>query len=395
VNPAHLYLHVPFCVRRCSYCDFAVTPLAEPPVAAWLQSVSRELELRADAEGWVLPLRLATVYCGGGTPSLLGADAMTELRERLAPLAAWDEAAEWTCEANPESFTAEVARGWAAAGVNRISLGAQTFHEPALRWMGRLHGPGGPALAIAAARAAGLDNVSLDLIFGLPARLERSWSEDLEHALTLEPTHLSLYGLTAERSTPLGRWVESGREALAGEDAYAAEYLEAAETLAGAGFEHYEVSNFARPGLASRHNRAYWDGRAYIGLGPGAHSFGPPRRSWNVRDWAEYQARIASSVLARDGEESVTGSAAVLEWAWLALRQDTGVPLARLGTAARATVARWQEQGWARVGRTSVALTAQGWLLLDRLAVELDAAMDNEATADPGTRLEADARVVA
>ncbi|HSJ14030.1 MAG TPA: radical SAM family heme chaperone HemW [Longimicrobiales bacterium] len=381
MTPAHLYLHVPFCARRCCYCDFAVTATPAAPVDAWLDAIAAELALHARAAGWPLPLRPATVYCGGGTPSLLGPDAMARLRQRLEPLATWDAGAEWTCEANPESFTAELAQGWAEAGVNRISLGAQTFHEPALRWMGRLHGPDGPARAIAAARGAGLDNVSLDLIFGLPARLGRDWSRDLGRALALEPAHISLYGLTAESATPLGRWVAEGRERMADEDAYAAEYLAAATRLVAAGYDHYEVSNFARPGRASRHNRAYWDGSAYLGLGPGAHSFLPPRRSWNVRDWADYRRRIEERVSAVEGGEEVTGEAALLERIWLGLRQEQGLRAVDLNEAGRRRAAGWAARGWAEVDG-AVRLTAEGWLLLDRLAVEL--ADDAPSAAGPG-----------
>ncbi|MEX0907995.1 MAG: radical SAM protein, partial [Gemmatimonadota bacterium] len=193
--PEYLYIHVPFCVRRCGYCDFAVTATSEAPVERWLESVRAELTLRAAGEAWPERLRLATIYVGGGTPSLLGTGAMARLGEVLAHFATWDpETVEWTAEANPESFTEELAHDWRAAGVNRLSLGAQTFHEPSLRWMGRLHGAEGPARAVAAALAAGLTNYSIDLIFGLPSRLERVWSADLETALSLEPQHVSLYG---------------------------------------------------------------------------------------------------------------------------------------------------------------------------------------------------------
>src|SRR5690606_18225905 len=233
---------------------------------------------------WAWPLQLRTVYVGGGTPSLLGAGAMEALRRRLEPYVRLADDVEWTVEANPESFDEAVARGWREAGVNRLSLGAQTFDEGALRWMGRLHDADGPARAVEAARRAGIENVSLDLIFGLPARLGRDWGADLDRALALEPTHVSLYGLTAEPATPLGRWVGEGRETLADEDAYEAEYMLAADRLAAAGYVHYEVSNFARPGRESRHNSAYWTGAAYLGLGPSAHSYVPPERRWNLRD---------------------------------------------------------------------------------------------------------------
>jgi oxygen-independent coproporphyrinogen III oxidase len=381
VSPKHLYVHVPFCARRCGYCDFAVTALRDPPVAGWLDAVTRELELHAAAHGWPT-LSLDTLYIGGGTPSLLGSGALARLRDRLAPHAVLGDGAEFTAEANPESFTPELAGDWVAAGVGRVSLGVQTFHEPALRWMGRLHGESGPARAMAAARAAGLTDVSIDLIFGLPARLGRDWGADLDRALALEPDHVSLYGLTAEAGTPLGRWVRSGRERLAGEARYEAEYLLAAERLRAAGFEHYEVSNFARPGRASRHNRAYWRNAAYLGLGPGAHSFLPPRRFWNIRDWAAYRQALTEQRLAVEDSEGVTGEAAALESAWLGLRDRHGVSADSLGARQRALAAAWCERGLAGIAGGRLSLTPRGWLLLDRLAVELTEAAEADGLTD-------------
>src|SRR5687768_1800730 len=216
VTPRHLYVHVPFCVRRCGYCDFAVTALQEPPVAAWLSCIEAELAQRTREHGWAEPLRLDTIYLGGGTPSLLGAGAVAQLAEVIGRYATWDDhVVEWTAEANPESFTAELAADWVAHGIHRVSFGAQAFHEPSLRWMGRLHGVDGPGRAVALARSAGLENISVDVIFGLPSHLGRNWSADLDRLLELEPAHVSLYGLTAEPATPLGRRVAEGKEVLA------------------------------------------------------------------------------------------------------------------------------------------------------------------------------------
>jgi oxygen-independent coproporphyrinogen-3 oxidase len=288
---------------------------------------------------------------------------------------------EWTCEANPESFTPQLADDWRAAGVNRLSLGAQSFQEGVLRWMGRLHGPEGPARAMAAARGAGFENVSLDLIFGVPSRLERDWRADLEGALALEPEHVSLYGLTAEAATPLGRWVREGRETMAGEDRYADEYLLAHEMLTAAGFEHYEVSNFARPGLRSRHNFAYWTGAPYAALGPGAHAFQPPVRSWNLRDWPAYRDALAGGQLPIEGEEHVSREDTELERVWLGLRTDAGFPLAPDAALQRDLSRLWEARGWTRIDDGRVRLTAEGWLLLDRLAVDLAAAGEAAHTA--------------
>jgi oxygen-independent coproporphyrinogen-3 oxidase len=379
-------VHVPFCVRRCSYCDFAVQATAQAPTAAWLDAIEAELRLQAEAWGWSEPLRLDTLYLGGGTPSLREPGAMAELRRRLEPWARLEPGAEWTCEANPESFDAGLAAAWREAGVNRISLGAQTFHEPALRWMGRLHGVEGPARAMAAARAAGFDDVSVDLIFGLPARLGRDWGADLHHALALEPEHVSLYGLTAEAGAPLGRWVKEGRETLADEDRYADEFLLAHQRLGAAGFEHYEVSNFSRPGRRSRHNFAYWTGVPYAALGPGAHAYHPPLRRWNVRSWDAYLALLLEQGrLPLEGEERVDEETARLEAAWLGLRTDRGWPLSQGGDAVARLAEGWRGRGLAESRGGRLRLTAEGWLLLDRLAVDLaEAAATDAAAGVPG-----------
>ena len=374
MNPEHLYIHVPFCLRRCGYCDFAVTATRVAPVDAWLESIGAELAQRQRAGGWS-HLELSTIYIGGGTPSLLGIGAMARLREVLSRFASWSDAAvEWTAEANPESFTPGLAADWVEAGINRLSLGAQTFSPEALVWMGRMHGPEGPARAVDAARAAGIGNISIDLIFALPSRLPRDWKSDLERVVEIAPAHVSLYGLTAEPATPLGRRVESGRETMADEDRYAEEYLLAAERLGAAGFEHYEVSNFARPGAESRHNQAYWQHRPYIGLGPGAHSFEPPVRSWNVRDWAEYRRLLENGGSAEEGREVLAADDAALERVWLGLRASSGLALSLLTAAQRARAAEWERSGLAERAADMVRLTREGWLLLDRLAVELEAA---------------------
>jgi oxygen-independent coproporphyrinogen-3 oxidase len=381
-----LYVHAPFCRRRCGYCDFAVTVASSADPADWARVVALELRDVTARERLASPLRPRTLYVGGGTPSMLGPDAMDALATALAPFVSFESIREWTAEANPESFDAQVARGWAAAGVNRISLGAQTFDAGALRWMGRLHGPDGPARALDAARDAGIDNVSLDLIFGLPSRLNRDWEADLDMALSLAPAHLSLYGLTAERGTPLRRRVDEGREALPAPDVYAAEYRLASRRLAADGWEHYEVSNFCRPGRSSAHNEAYWDGSAYLGLGSGAHSFLSPRRWWNLRDWRAYRSAVESGRTPVDEEEVLEAGDRELERVWLGLRTRRGI--APETSEQRRVVRAWVGEGlaeWCTAGHTRVGgvraperdrfrLTPEGWLVLDRLALDYDSA---------------------
>lgn len=366
-----VYVHAPFCARRCTYCDFAVSVRRTGDTTGWLDAVGAEWRL-VEAEGlFRVADTLATLYVGGGTPSLLGPDAMAGLATTVGKERLGHPGLEWTAEANPESLTPEVASGWASAGVNRISLGAQTFHAEALRWMGRLHGPEGPARAVRAAREAGITNLSVDLIFGLPASVGRSWTDDLQRVLELEVPHVSLYGLTLEEGTPLERAVREGRETPADEERYREEYLEAAETLARAGYVHYEVSNFARPGAEARHNAVYWSGEPYLGLGNGAHSYAPPVRRWNMRGWERYREAVAADRSPEESRETVDAEASSLEEAWLALRTRAGIPMPVAGSDRRGVVDRWLREGLAVSQGDRLRLTPEGWLLLDALAVEV------------------------
>jgi oxygen-independent coproporphyrinogen-3 oxidase len=244
--------------------------------------------------------------------------------------------------------------------------------------MGRLHGPAGAADAVARARRAGLDNLSVDLIFSLPDGVRRSWSEDLERVLSLGAPHLSLYGLTVEPGTPLALRVGQGRDRTADESRYREEYLEAAERLAGAGYVHYEVSNFALPGHESRHNEVYWSGEPYLGLGNSAHSYLHPLRRWNLRDWDAYEGVAREERLPTMDQEVLDDRATRLERTWLGLRTARGLPAGELSPRGHALVGGWTERGLATLSEGAVRLTPDGWLLLDRLAVELDTTLDGD-----------------
>lgn len=363
--PRHAYVHVPFCARRCSYCDFAIAVRRVVPVTEYVDALRRELAVRWRGAGaW----ELDTLYLGGGTPSRLGGDgvarAIAAVRER-ATLAA---GAEVTIEANPEDVTPDAVRAWVAAGVNRMSLGAQTFDAAALAWMHRGHGAAGVARAVAAAREGGIDNLSLDLIFAVPTTLRRSWDADLDALLALRPDHVSLYGLTVEPRTPLGRWRERGDVDEAPEEAYEAEYLRAHDRLAAAGFDHYEVSNFGRPGRRSRHNSSYWTGAAYAGLGPSAHEFDGGVRRWNVAPYAEWVARLAAGDDPVGGSEVLSAENRDTEAVYLGLRTTDGLALRpdEVGI-----VQPWVDAGWAESRGGRLHLTPTGWLRLDGLAASL------------------------
>ncbi len=365
MRPSHLYIHVPFCARRCSYCDFSIAVRRVIPVDEYIGSIEREILSLVDSSR---PHQLTTVYLGGGTPSRLGSDGIQRLIGLVRESFEVDSGAEVTIEANPDDVSPEAVEGWKNAGVNRVSLGVQSFDDSVLAWMHRTHDAAQAESAVATIRNGGIQNISVDLIFALPDRLNRSWSSDLRKALDLDPDHISLYGLTIEKTTPLGHWHARGTVTAASEDSYATQFLEANALATRRGFEHYEVSNFARPGRRSRHNAAYWSGASYLGLGPSAHSFDGAVRSWNVHAYAEWAARLSSGISVVDGSEELTDENRAAERVYLGLRTNLGLS-ASAEDLKRAN--RWSEAGWAQIEDTRVRLTPEGWLRLDSLAAGL------------------------
>ncbi len=359
----HLYIHVPFCARRCSYCDFAIAVRRQVPSRRFVDTVLAEWRDRQEEPGWGDSPSLSTIYFGGGTPSRLEAAELDRLIAGLRQARPVEEDAEITLETNPEDVTSVNAAAWIAAGVNRISLGVQSFDDAVLAWMHRTHDAAAVPVAMSTLRAAGFVNVSVDLIFALPEALRRDWSRDLELALALGPQHLSLYGLTIEPNTPLGRWTARGESALPPDERYAVEYLQAHETLRAAGFDHYEVSNAGRPGYHARHNSAYWRRAPFIGLGPSAHSAIAGHRSWNVPQWASYERLVGAGQPIREGE-TLDSAQLHLEHLYLSLRTSDGIESSLIPDAA---LREWLDSRWAEVSSGRARLTAEGWLRLDAL----------------------------
>jgi oxygen-independent coproporphyrinogen-3 oxidase len=369
VPPRHIYVHVPFCRRRCSYCDFAIAVRREVPALDFMDTLAREIAWR-NSDGAAHDID--TLYLGGGTPSLLGGDGVARLIGRLREHFRFGYGAEVTLEANPDDVSEESAAAWRAAGINRLSIGAQSFADRTLAWMHRTHDSSQIDRAVLAARAAGFDNLSLDLIFALPDSLERDWHHDLRRALELEPAHLSLYGLTVEPATPLARWRDRRQMHEAADDVYEREFLAAHDILAAAGFEHYEVSNYAKPGLRARHNASYWRHVAYDGFGPSAHSFDTRARRWNVREFADWSRRVTEGGDPSGGREVLTAENLETERIYLGLRTIEGVELDQLGLAADLeAIDRWAATGWAQRDGNRLRLTPQGWLRLDALVTDL------------------------
>ena len=361
----HLYIHVPFCARRCSYCDFAIAVRRDVPSRRFVSAVLKEWRQWQGHRAWEESKDVGTVYFGGGTPSRLDPGGIADLLAGIGRERQVAAGAEVTLEANPDDVTPAAVAAWGAAGVNRISLGVQSFDPSVLRWMHRTHTADQVAPAVETIRAAGIEDVSLDLIFGLPASLGRDWERDLAQAFALAPEHLSLYGLTVEEHTPLGRWADRGEVTPVDEERYAEEFLAAGRALAVHGFEHYEVSNAARPGRRARHNSAYWRRAPFIGLGPSAHSGLGRTRRWNLRDWTAYERASLAGRSVVGGAEELSDEAVELEEVYLGLRTSDGLALDRLPPE---TAAGWLDAGWAQTTPGRIRLTAEGWLRLDALA---------------------------
>jgi len=360
----HIYLHVPFCARRCSYCDFAIAVRREVPSEAYTAAILHEWALWQSEPVWDQDPVIQTIYFGGGTPSRITADAVDRLLDRLGRDRPVASGAEITLEANPDDVTLPLAAAWRAAGVNRVSLGAQSFDPAVLKWMHRVHTADDVPRAVDALRSAGIQEISLDLIFGLPANLGRDWDHDLNRAFSLNPEHLSLYGLTVEPHTALGHQAGRGELTPVDEERYAAEFLMAHRMLLNHGYAHYEVSNAALPGHKARHNSAYWRRAAFIGLGPSAHSGYASERRWNVREWAAYERAIAGGGSPLAGRELLDEDAIRLEELYLGLRTNEGLPAGWIRPHVRE---QWQQSGWASCANDRLQLTPEGWLRLDAL----------------------------
>ncbi len=315
-----LYLHIPFCHAKCHYCDFnsyaGMLGVRDQYVDVLEQEIALAGQRARLADGRAR--RCRTVFFGGGTPSLLAADQVARLVAAARRAFALDAAAEITLEANPGAIERGHLGDLRAAGVNRLSFGAQSFDPGLLRWMGRIHTAGEIEEAVQAARAAGFTSINLDFIYALPGQSLHTWAETLDRAVALGPEHLSLYSLIVEEGTPLHRWVAEGRVRPADEDLAADMYELAERRLADAGYGQYEISNWARAGHACQHNLTYWRNLLYIGLGAGAHGSFAGQRYAEARPIREYMRQVRASCEApmagqRGGEETALPAGAVVE----------------------------------------------------------------------------------
>ena len=365
---AGIYIHIPFCKQACHYCNFHfVTSLRHKNelVAALL----KEIELQRD----YFEEKVGTIYFGGGTPSLL---QIEDLRSQLEKIrAVFDVApdAEITLEANPDDINEEKLTGWKKTGINRLSIGVQSFFEEDLKWMNRAHDTSQSVLSLQSA-VSYFDNITVDLIYGTPLLTREKWKHNVEQALQLNIPHLSCYALTVEPKTPLQKMINQGKAQDINPDKQSEQFLLLMQWMEEAGYEHYEISNFAKPGFRSRHNSSYWQGKKFIGIGPSAHSFNGASRQWNVSNNTVYIGSVNKGIVPFEKEE-LTATQKINEYIMTSLRTMEGLDLNKVERQLSEHLIRqtkkYLDRGLLLQKNSSLILTKEGKLLADGIAADL------------------------
>ena len=380
-RPEGLYVHIPFCATKCPYCDFNTYAGIESQMEPYLAALRKEIELWGAVLGGP---RLETVFFGGGTPSYLPPGSLGMLLDAVRGSFGLAVEAEITAEANPDDLHADKLESLLEAGVNRLSIGVQSLDDDLLRLLGRRHSAGEALEAFTTARSAGFDNVSIDLMYGLPDQTLEQWGATLATALGMRPSHISMYCLTLEGGTPMERDAAAGRVSVPDGDLAADMYLMAEVQTAEAGYRHYEISNWAMPGRESRHNLLYWRNRPFLGVGPGAHSYLDGHRFHNLRSPREYirrlefgepraqpGGRIFDGIPVVEGAEPVDRRLEMAETMMMGLRLDTGIEPALFaarfggppGEVYGEIIEELEDDGLLEAGNDRIVLTPRGRLL--------------------------------
>jgi oxygen-independent coproporphyrinogen-3 oxidase len=373
---AGIYIHIPFCVRKCPYCDFySVTDLALKP--RFLKALMAEMEL-ISAEGRCFD----TLYIGGGTPSVCGRHDIGEILSAICKNFDLKPESEITIEVNPGTASVEKLKGYRKDGVNRVNIGVQSFFQKNLDFLGRIHTAGEARSAVTGAHRAGFKNIGLDLIYGLPDQSEGDWLQNLKYAVEYDPTHLSCYTLTYEKETLLYSGLKDGRIQPLAEDRVRALFEATIDFLENHGYIQYEISNFGRIGKngqpsVSRHNLKYWTLAPYIGLGASAHSFSEPQRYWNVSDIAEYITAIESGRLPVAEREVLSREQQIIETIYLGLRTTAGIDLTGFGEkfginfveTFKEVISDLENQNYLEIKSSRCALTRPARAFLDTIAM--------------------------
>lgn len=368
------YIHIPFCEKKCSYCDFYSLETTQH-IDAFVETLLREITMRADT---TTSKPVTSVFFGGGTPSLLSSEALTRITEHIRASVSVAPDAEWTMECNPGTVTAASLRGYAHAGINRLSFGVQSFTESELAFLDRIHTADETSQAMTLARAAGFANVNMDLMFAVPGQTFASLRYNIERLLALEPDHISAYSLIYEHGTPLYAKLKKGLVTPTSEDTDAAMYALVIDTLTRTGYEQYEVSNFARPGKRCLHNRTYWLCEPYTAIGPSAHGLLGTTRYWNHRSLTQWTAKVHAGELPEANRETLGTHEQLIEFLFCTLRAE-GIPVADLRdrfdvdvrNALGEHLPQWIEADFIRDTGTHLALTAEGYRVCDELTLRM------------------------
>lgn len=374
-----LYLHVPFCASRCIYCGFYSTVHPKGHIGIniqerYISALCTELNLRRN---YLANESLSTIYLGGGTPSQLLPSQLERIFYNIYEVygCRFDDM-EITMECNPDDITIGFANSLKALPVNRISMGAQTFSDQRLQFLRRRHTSADVRRAISLLRTvAGIDNISLDLMFGFPSETLEEWRDDVDTALSLEVEHISAYSLMFEEDTPLYRMLERGETSEIDDELYRRMYNLLIDNLTAAGYEHYEISNFAQPHRRSRHNSSYWSGVPYIGIGTAAHSFDTNSRQWNVADINQYISALENNRLPIEGREELDAKLQYNDLITTALRTSEGIDLTKLSPANRDYLLTCAEphihSRRLALGNNSLTLTREGIYISDSIMADL------------------------
>lgn len=371
---AGLYVHIPFCVRKCPYCDFYSVADGTFPRKRFIDAVTAEMRLAKD-----FPL-FDTLYLGGGTPSVLSADEIRTIIETAFCVFGFAEKSEITVEANPGTVDMEKLAGFKDAGINRINIGVQSFSDDILRFLGRIHSSDESRKALEWSRSAGFENLGLDLIYGVPGQTPESWRSELRTAVDFEPEHLSCYSLTFEPGTPMASDLGQNRFHQIPEDGIAEMFETAMDFLETNGYRQYEISNYSKSkSTRSKHNMKYWSSTPYLGVGPSAHSFDEPERWWNAASVEEYCQAVESGNLPILEKETLTTEQRITEAIYLGLRKTDGIRIDEFerqygigfNDTYGHTIARLKEDGLVLTDHGRCRLTRKGILFADGIAAML------------------------
>ena len=373
-----LYVHIPFCAHACPYCDFSFELLRGKAVTRYLDALEFEAARRADQAKWS-DVSFKSVFLGGGTPTALTPEKLERIFATIHHSFEIADDAEITVEANPETLTDRKLSLLAEVGVNRISLGVQALTAASLARLGRHHSVERAVKAVQQIRASGIPGLNIDLIFGAPDQTASDWDDTLTRAVDLGPDHISAYGLTIEEGTPFGSAWASGDLSVPGEIPQADLYMQTIDRLVSSGYQHYEISNFARPGAACLHNLAYWTGTDYLGLGPSAHSYTGGHRFANARSLESYLAHFDRGEDAKVMDESLTTEQLIGESIMLGLRMTEGMDVrtftTRFGQKAYTdrvpVIDKLRSTGFLEQSTDRLQLTRQGLVLADTICAEL------------------------